>query len=143
MAFWDASALLPLCAHLQATGIVRRLAARDERMTAWWGTPVELYSALARLRRDGALTADAHGDSVRRLEALRQTWDEVLPTEHLRRLAEGIPERHGLRAQDALQLAAALVWCAERPRRRQFVCLDRRLGDSASRLGFAVVGARS
>lgn len=143
MAFWDASALLPLCAYRPETGIVRRLAAGDERMTAWWGTPVELYSALARLRREGALTADGHRDSIRRLEALRGTWDEVAPTEHLRGLAESIPEHYGLRAQDAFQLAAALVWCGERPRRRRFICFDRRLGGSASRLGFTVIGQGS
>lgn len=142
MAFWDASALLPLCARRPQTAVVRRLAAGDERMTAWWGTPVELYSVLARLLREGALTADSHRDSVRRLEALRRTWDEVAPTEQLRGLAESIPERYNLRAQDAFQLASALVWCDEKPRQRQFICLDRRLGESASRLGFAVIGGR-
>jgi len=111
-------------------------------MTAWWGTPVELYSVLARLLREGAVTADSHRNSVRRLEALRRTWDEVAPTEQLRGLAESIPERYNLRAQDAFQLASALVWCDEKPRQRQFICLDRRLRESASRLGFAVIGGR-
>src|SRR3990170_4930705 len=122
--------------------VVGRLAAGDERMTAWWGTSVELYSVLARLLREGAVTADAHRDSVRRLEALRRTWDEVAPTEQLRGLAESIPERYNLRGKDAFQLASALVWCDERPRQRQFICLDRRLRESASRLGFAVIGGR-
>ncbi|MDQ7843436.1 MAG: hypothetical protein QN141_11835 [Armatimonadota bacterium] len=40
------------------------------------------------------------------------------------------------------QLAAALVWCRERPRGRSFVCLDRALALAAGTLGFAVVRIR-
>ena len=142
MAFWDTSALLPLCAHLPQTALVRRLVRGDEQMTVWWGTSVELSSALARLLREDAVTAETHRSAVGRLNALRGTWYEVPPTEQVRGLAESIPERYGLRALDAFQLAAALVWCDERPRRRQFVCFDRRLGDTASRIGFTVTGTR-
>ncbi len=142
MAFWDASALLPLCADRPETAFVRRLAGGDERITAWWGTPVELRSALARLVREGALTPEAQQRASRRLDALRRTWYEVPPTEQVRGLAESMPEHYPLRAMDAFQLAAALVWCAEKPRQRPFVCLDRSLREAASRAGFTVVGGR-
>jgi hypothetical protein len=46
---------------------------------------------------------------------------------------------HPLRAADALQLAAALVWCDEAPQGTAFVCLDDRLRDAARREGFAVL----
>jgi hypothetical protein len=46
-----------------------------------------------------------------------------------------------LRATDALQLAAALVWCDETPRGEPFVCLDERLGDAARREGFRLLPA--
>jgi hypothetical protein len=46
---------------------------------------------------------------------------------------------HPLRAGDALQLAAALVACGERPEALPFVCLDDRLRDAARREGFAVL----
>lgn len=65
-------------------------------------------------------------------------WDEIVPGEHLRGLAESFPERFGLRAGDAFQLAAALVWCGEQPRRRPFITLDERLGRAAVGLGFSV-----
>jgi len=75
-----------------------------------------------------------------RLAVLRRSWAEVLPTDRLRDLAETLPERYGLRALDAFQLAAAFLWCNERPRRRAFVCLDRQLAASAAELGFSAVG---
>lgn len=140
MAFWDASALVVLCAHQAATGSMRRLADHDQRMGVWWGTPVELQSALSRLRRNGILDAETYGQAQRRLGTLRVKWHEVLPTERLRTLAEGLPERFGLQAGDAFQLAAALRWCDEHPRRRPFVCLDRRLAQAAVHLGFEVEG---
>jgi hypothetical protein len=34
-------------------------------------------------------------------------------------IAQELPGRHELRAADALQLAAALVWCRERARKRR------------------------
>jgi hypothetical protein len=44
-----------------------------------------------------------------------------------------------LRALDSFQLAAALVWCKEMPRGRQFVCCDVRLAEAATKAGFDVL----
>jgi hypothetical protein len=44
-----------------------------------------------------------------------------------------------LRAADALQLAAALIWCEEQPAGEVFVCLDDRLREAARREGFTLV----
>jgi predicted nucleic acid-binding protein len=62
----------------------------------------------------------------------------MLPSEKVRTMAEALPDEYGVRAADALQLAAALVWCRERPRRRPFVCFDERLANAAAKVGFAV-----
>ncbi len=43
---------------------------------------------------------------------------------------------HPLRSADAQQLAAALIWCEEKPAGQDFVCLDQRLRESAEREGF-------
>ena len=43
-----------------------------------------------------------------------------------------------LRAADALQLAAALVWAKQLPRKRLFVCFDGRLAEAAGKEGFTV-----
>jgi predicted nucleic acid-binding protein len=70
---------------------------------------------------------------------LRGTWREIQPTERVRDLAERRLERYELRAADALQLAAALVWCRERPRGRSFLCRDLRLNEAARGEGFSIV----
>ena len=107
-------------------------------MVVWWGTPLEARSAFARLVREGDLTADQRLAAVRLLAQLRAAWDEILPTEKVRSLAEDLPDAYAVRAADAAQLAAALVWCRERPKQRPFVCFDERLRAAATVLGFSV-----
>ena len=138
MAFWDASAVVPLCCSQSATAQGRRLRRDLKRMVVWWGTPLEARSAFARLVREGQLTGEERVRAVRLLAQLRVAWDEILPTEKVRSLAEDLPDVHGVRAADAAQLAAALVWCRERPKQRPFVCFDERLSAAATALGFAL-----
>lgn len=138
MAFWDASAIVPLCCSQPASAQGRQLRRELKRMVVWWGTPLEARSAFARLTRDGAITPDECGAAVKLLGQVRVTWDEILPTAKLRALAEELPDAHRLRAADAAQLAAALVWCRERPKQRPLVCFDERLSAAARELGFSV-----
>ena len=138
MAFWDASAIVPLCCSQSGSAQGRRLRRELKRMVVWWGTPLEARSAFARLVLDGDMTHEERTDAIRLLGQLRVTWDEILPTEKVRSLAEGLPDAHQLRAADAAQLAAALVWCRERPKQRPLVCFDERLRVAASALGFSV-----
>lgn len=139
MAFWDASAVLPLCFHQPASGALSRLMRKHGRPVVWWGTPVEVRSALSRLVREGALAEEGYRRALARLGLLRRSWAEMLPTERLRSLAEELPNQFGLRSADAFQLAAALIWCKERPQKRPFVCFDRRLADAAERVGFTLM----
>lgn len=138
MAFWDTSAIVPLCCSQPATARGRRLVRELRRMVVWWGTPVEARSAFARLAREGDLTPVQRATAIKLLGQLRGSWDEILASERARSLAEALPDEQGVRAPDALQLAAALVWCRERPRRRSFVCFDERLAKAASAVGFTV-----
>jgi len=138
MAFWDSSAIVPLCCAQSGTAQGRRLLAELGRIVAWWGTPVEARSAFARLVRDGHLTSVQRATATKLLEQLRRSWDEILPTAAVRAIAEALPDNYGLRAGDAWQLAAALAWCKERPHRRPFVCLDKRLATAASEVGFTL-----
>ena len=138
MAFWDSSAIVPLCCAQSATLQGRGLLARLGRMVAWWGTTVEALSAFARLVRDRELNSRQRATAITLLDQLRRSWDEILPTEAVRAIAESLPDDYGVRAGDAWQLAAALVWCSERPRGRPFVCLDQRLAEAASAMGFMV-----
>jgi len=138
VAFWDASAIVPLCCSQPGSANGRVLLKELRRMVVWWGTPVEARSAFARLVRDGRLSAGERVTATRLLNQLRASWDEIQPSEKVRSLAEGLPDDYSLRAADALQLAAALVWCRERPQRRPFVCFDERLVKAASAAGFTV-----
>ena len=73
------------------------------------------------------------------LAVLNRGWREVLPGDHLRDLATRLLDTYELRAADSLQLAAALTWCQQRPRRRDFLCGDERLGKAALAAGFSVL----
>ena len=138
VAFWDVSAVVPLCCPQPETTRTLRLRRELKRMIVWWGTPLEARSAFARLARAGHLDAAGRVDAIRRLGELRRAWDEVSPIERVRSLAEELPDTYGMRAADAAQLAAALVWCRERPKQRPLVAFDERLRAAATALGFSV-----
>lgn len=139
MRFWDASAVIPLCVSDPSTLAVRRIAEEDAAIAAWWGTIVECYSALFRLRRQGDIGA-SEADRARQVVArLGERWSEILPSDEVRQQALRALGLHQLRAADAFQLAAALVWAEGRPSGRQFVSLDRRLRDAARGEGFTIL----
>lgn len=137
-AYWDASAVVPLCCAQTATKHGRQLLRELGRMVVWWGTPVETRSALARLVHEERLDPTEAKQAVKLLSQLRAAWNEILPTEQVRRLAETLPDTYTVRAAEAFQLAASLVWCGERPGRRPFVCFDDRLALAAEAAGFTV-----
>jgi predicted nucleic acid-binding protein len=137
-AFWDSSAIIPLFALEENPGTSRRLL-RQYAPIVWWGTSVEVVSAICRRRREKALSTQYLEVANRRFTLLRLSWREIQPTNLLRDIAETCLERHELRAADAFQLAAALVWCNEKPKNRTFVCRDLRLLEAARSEGFSIV----
>ena len=139
MKFWDASGLIPLCLYERQTASLRKIAQDDEAIAAWWSSPVECLSALARLRREDALSASEEGQAQAVLRALMGAWTEVEPSGMVREQAGRVLRLHPLRAADALQLAAALVWCQGDPIHHDFVCLDQRLREAARREGFHIL----
>lgn len=137
LAFWDASALVRLCVRDQSSLRVKKLW-RDAQAVAWWATAVEGRGALVRLQRGGVLSDSAFRASCEHLSTVLASSKEILPSANVREIAFQQLERFPLRAADALQLAAALVWWGERPRGRWFVCADRRLAAAATAAGFDV-----
>jgi len=105
----------------------------------WWGSPVEVHSAIARLHRLGKLKDAEKQGALSRLALLGGGWREILPGDHVRDLAMRLLDAHELRAADRLQLAAALTWCQQRPAKRDFVCADQRLSNAAIAAGFSVL----
>jgi len=137
-AFWDASALVPLCIN-QATS--RKAHAQYGRFApaVWWGSFVEARSAVCRLHRQKQISDAAKKGASERLRLLSQACREILPSDYVRTLALAILDKYALKAADSLQLAASLVWCGERPSRRTFICADERLTRAASSAGFSVI----
>ena len=139
MKFWDASAIIPLCVREPPSPLVKRIAEQDGAIVVWWTTPVECYSAFARRRRDEILTRAQEDQARQAVLRLATEWIEVQPSHQVREAAGRTLLLHPLRAADALQLAAALVWADGRVAGHHFVCLDERLCEAARREGFEVL----
>ncbi|PYO57432.1 MAG: PIN domain-containing protein [Candidatus Rokuibacteriota bacterium] len=111
----------------------------DPGLVLWWASSVECQSAVFRRHREGELPLSALNEALVRLKALVDNADVVAPTDRVRERAGRLLAAHPLRAGDALQLAAALIWCNETPQGDSFVSLDDRLREAARREGFALV----
>jgi predicted nucleic acid-binding protein len=121
------------------SGKSQKIRKQFKKPAIWWGTHVEVNSGLDRLRRDGVLTRP-------QLNIALQKWDKfysqahiIKPEDKILEIASTIPSAHNLRALDSFQLAAALVWCREKPKNRPFICADVRLGKAAGDAGFDIV----
>jgi predicted nucleic acid-binding protein len=137
--FWDASALVPLCLRESQSPLLRRVAANDGAMVVWWATPIECYSAFARLRRNDTLTRVLEEQARHIVTQLAADWTEIQPSHQVRDAAARALILHSLSAADALQLAAGLLWANGRPAHHDFVCLDQRLRDAAHAEGFQLL----
>jgi predicted nucleic acid-binding protein len=122
-----------------ASSDIRRLARTYGPPVVWWGALVECSSALARRSRFESSLSSEQRRATARLADLVALWTEIQPGEILRERALRLLASHNLRAADALQLAAALVWAEERPAGLVFICLDARLREAARLNGFTVL----
>ena len=134
-AFWDTSALIPLCVRQSSTPAAISLYKRFS-VVVWWATPVEIESGLARLVRMNHLTPADWAQARRLASTLADSWSVIQPTESVRAKAMQLVERYDLRAADAFQLAAALEGCEDMPRDLPFFTADERLFQSALLTGF-------
>ena len=138
MRFWDSSAVVPLLVLQPASARTDRWFADDPKVALWTLTPVEITSALWRLVRDGTvLEADAQLAESRALEMAAASYT-VADIDSVKALARRLLRVHTLRAADALQLSAALVWAGGRPQGKTLHTLDERLALAARREGFDV-----
>ena len=136
--FWDTSAVVPLFCFQAKSQELRGLRRKYE-VVAWWASSIEGQSALKRLLQEKQISQVAYDEAVKRLQIQSETWREILPTEKVRIIAKNLIESENLRTLDALQLAAALVWCFEKPNGRIFVCCDDKLSEAAKKIGFTVL----
>jgi predicted nucleic acid-binding protein len=136
--YWDTSGLVPLLLEQDATAEVSELLSEDPEIATWWGTPIECASAAARLRREDRLSFDEEERVLEIVDTLRASWLEIRPSDEVRSRAVRILRVHGLKAADALQLAAAGIWAGD-TRGLEFVTYDERLALAARLEGFRVL----
>lgn len=141
MKFWDASAIIPLLVDEPTRGPLLKVLGEDPEILAWWGTTLEIASALARREREKLLAAADVEAALAIAHQLADGWHEIVPSVSVRRTAERLLRVHPLRAADSLQLAAALVAADHDPTTIEIVCLDARLATAARREGFKVIEA--
>jgi predicted nucleic acid-binding protein len=134
-AFWDASALVPLCVR---QGVTPRaiLLYKTYDPVVWWATPVEIASALARLVRMNQLDTRDWAKAGKLARSLAGWWSVIQPSDALRATSMQLVDRYDLRAADSFQLAAALEWCEYAPQERIFLTTDQKLREAALLSGF-------
>jgi predicted nucleic acid-binding protein len=137
--FWDTSSLIPLIVREKTSDLTDRILREDLGIVVWWETEAECVGALAQKFRDQRFTDAEVDEALERLAILIDNWAEIQPTNEARVRAERLLFLHHLKTADAMQLAAALLWCGDDPRAAEFVCQDRRLRTAARREGFTLL----
>ena len=137
MKFWDSSALVCLLVEQSGSAMAKSVFRGDVQVCVWWGTKLEITSALTRLEREG-LEPRILRQALERLESFASAWSEVPPGEAIREIAVRLVRIHPLRAADALQLGAAISASERKPANLDIVSLDERLSTAALREGFSV-----
>ncbi len=138
LAFWDTSAIIPLCCQQLQSAKARQLLRKNPAMVVWWGTAVEAASAFNRLLRQGYFTAGNFKQAENALNHLVTYWHEVQPLDEIRSEANRLLKTHPLRAADALQLAAAMIWCRKHPKQHLFISANVSLLNAAHSEGFSI-----
>lgn len=138
MRFWDSSAIVPLLVVQSSSDRVDAWFAADPDIALWTLSGVEITSALWRLVREGLLPETDAQLAEQRATELARANRAVVDIDMVKAWAQRLLRVHSLRAADALQLAAALVWANDRPQGRILCTLDDRLAQAARREGFVV-----
>jgi len=137
LAFWDSSALIPLCVQQSQTKRATTLFAAYG-VAVWWSTPVEIVSGLTRLLRMGEIDEEEFLAGKHVAEIVAATWVVIKPSAKIATEACSLLERYPLSAADALQLAAALEWSENKPKGEVFLSFDQRLREAAGGTGFTL-----
>lgn len=136
-AYWDSSALIPLCVQ-QAQSQKARLLYDSYNVVTWWASEVEIISGLTRLKRMRQISDEGFFIGRQLAQEIIETWSATQSPPAVAANACSLLEQFPLSAADALQLAVALASCEHRPRGYVFITADLRLADAARDTGFSV-----
>lgn len=133
--YLDSSSLVKIFVDEVGSEDVRALVSRSEIQTTSVVSLAEVRSALARMRREKALTPATYADAKRRFV---DGWPALLShevTQDLARLAGDLAEKHGLRGFDSIHLATFQHVLERSEDDVEFSSFDKRMVAAARRLG--------
>jgi predicted nucleic acid-binding protein len=137
VAYWDSSALIPLCVPQPQSARASVLYSQYQ-VVAWWASQVEMMSGFARLKRMGQISQRQYLAAKTSAMDIVRDWISAASPPAIAHSACALLETNVLSAADALQLAVALEICRQRPRGYLFVAADLRLAEAARQSGFTV-----
>ena len=140
--YLDTSSLVKLYVTETGSEVVRRLVGDANVVATSAVAYAETRAALARLRREGVLTAPKLSSAKREFEEQWPAYLTVVATDVLCRAASELAEKHGLRGFDSIHLASF----AEVARRAgtadtRFSSFDDRLNQAATKVARTLKGS--
>lgn len=137
MRYYDTSALVKQYLQEAGSKLVLELLKSGEKVYTASLTYAETHAAFSRRTREGRLTRETTKRLALRFDKDWESYDVVVLSENVFRLARQMLYRHPLRSADAIHLASALLLARTSPRSSwSFVCADGRLCDAAKSEGF-------
>ena len=137
MRYYDTSALVKQYLQEAGSKLVLELLKSGEKVYTASLTYAETHAAFSRRTREGRLTRETTKRVALRFDKDWESYDIVVLSENVFRLARQMLYRHPLRSADAIHLASALLLARTSPRSSwSFVCADGRLCDAAKSEGF-------
>lgn len=137
MRYFDTSALVKQYLQEAGSKIVLELLRTGEKVYTASLTYAETHAAFGRRTREGRLNRDTSRRLALRFDKDWESYDVVILSETVLRLARQLLYRHPLRSADAIHLASALLLARTSPTPRwAFVCADSRLCEAAEAQGF-------
>jgi len=135
--YYDTSALVKQYLQEAGSKLVLELLKSGEKVYTASLTYAETHAAFSRRTREGRLTRERTKRLALRFDKDWESYDVVVLSENVFRLARQMLYRHPLRSADAIHLASALLLARTSPRSSwSFVCADGRLCDAAKSEGF-------
>jgi len=135
--YYDTSALVKQYLQEAGSKVVLELLKSGEKVYTASLTYAETHAAFSRRTREGRLTRETTKRLALRFDRDWESYDIVVLSENVFRLARQMLYRDPLRSADAIHLASALLLARTSPRSSwSFVCADGRLCDAAKSEGF-------
>jgi len=135
--YYDTSALVKQYLQEAGSKLVLELLKSGEKVYTASLTYAETHAAFSRRTREGRLTRETTKRLALRFDKDWESYDIVVLSENVFRLARQMFYRDPLRSADAIHLASALLLARTSPRSSwSFVCADGRLCDAAKSEGF-------